>query len=90
MSFSKILPTKPGTYNHRWSNMRGDVMSQTLFVGWVDPQADKNQGTIRPTYAVNMKCCRPEQHLHADRLTPLEWGGEWEAPPNAQNHQLAS
>ena len=40
----------------------------------------------------NLKCCKPDEHLHADRLTPKEWGGWWARieTPNAQHNRPAS
>lgn len=79
MAFSDKLPTKPGMYRHRWIDPSGVMKEQELFVGYTNTTAPKLQGE----YPMNrlqkkMRCCRPEEHLHADRLTPKEWGGWWE------------
>jgi hypothetical protein len=78
VTFTSQLPTEPGLYRHRW-DFKGEMREQTLFVGYTNATAPKLQGTQPNAYMPRkLKCCRPEEHLHADRLTPAEWGGWWE------------
>ena len=85
MSFTADLPKIPGTYRHRWIDHAGRMREQTLFVGYTNARAPLLQGTEPNAYMPRkLKCCPPEGYLHADRLTPEEWGGWWEhMTPNA-------
>ena len=79
MSFTADLPKSPGTYRHRWIDHAGRMKEQTLFVGYTNAMAPLLQGTEPNAYMPRkLKCCPPEGYLHADRLTPEEWGGWWE------------
>ena len=78
MNFIADLPKSPGTYRHRWIDHAGRMKEQTLFVGYTNARAPLLQGTEPNAYMPRkLKCCRPEEYLHADRLTPEEWGGWW-------------
>lgn len=78
MSFSETLPTEVGTYRHRWV-FKGVLREQILFVGYVNARAPKLQGTQPNDFMPKtLRCCQPHENLHADRLTPAEWGGWWE------------
>ena len=76
--YTETVPTKPGLYNHRWIDPRGQMKEQVLFVGWVTTRKPLWQGAKKPKYGFEMKCCKPDERLHADRLTPKQWGGFWE------------
>lgn len=79
MNFIADLPKSPGTYRHRWIDRSGRMKEQTLFVGYTNARAPLLQGTEPNAYMPRkLKCCPPEEYLHADRLTPEEWGGWWE------------
>ena len=78
--FTEKLPEKTGLYNHRWVDRSGKMREQVLFVGYVNAGAERLQGNKPMPYMPRkLKCCKPDEHLHADRLTPKEWGGWWEA-----------
>lgn len=78
MTFTSTLPTEPGLYRHRW-DFKGELREQTLFVGYTNIDAPMLQGTEPNAYMPRkLKCCRPDQYLHADRLTAAEWGGWWQ------------
>jgi len=78
MNFIADLPKSPGTYRHRWIDHAGRMKEQTLFVGYTNARAPLLQGTEPNAYMPRkLKCCQPEEYLHADRLTPEEWGGWW-------------
>ena len=78
MEYTATLPTEVGTYRHRWSDARGTLREQVLFVGYTNDSAPRWQGDRPNDYMPRkLKCCRPDEHLHADRLTPAEWGGWW-------------
>lgn len=82
MKFSTQTPTTPGIYRHRW-DFRGQMKEQTLFVGYTSAMAPLLQGSEPNAYMPRkLKCCTPGEHLHADRLTPEEWGGWWAALPH--------
>lgn len=84
IEFSAQTPTAPGLYRHRW-DFRGQMKEQTLFVGYTNIKAERLQGTEpNPYMPRNLKCCKPDENLHADRLTPKEWGGWWAALPSNQ------
>ena len=71
------LPTEVGLYRHRW-DFRGQMREQVLFVGYTNARAPRLQGSEPNAYMPRkLKCCKPDEHLHADRLTPKEWGGWW-------------
>lgn len=79
MVYKSSLPTEVGTYRHRWPDEHGTLLEQVLFVGYTNASAPKLQGSAPNAYMPRkLKCCRPDEHLHADRLTPAEWGGWWE------------
>jgi hypothetical protein len=48
------------------------MREQVLFVGWVTPGKPLRQGTKKPKYGFEMKCCKPDERLHAYRLTPKQ------------------
>ena len=76
--YSATLPTKVGTYRHRWQDARGVMQEQVLFVGYTNARAPRLQGATPNAYMPHkLKCCQLHEHLHADRLTPAEWGGWW-------------
>ena len=78
MEYTAKLPTAVGIYRHRWPDVLGTLMEQVLFVGYTNARAQLLQGSAPNAYMPHkLKCCRPEEHLHADRLTPEEWGGWW-------------
>ena len=78
MEYTATLPTEVGTYRHRWQGVFGTLMEQVLFVGYTNALAPLLQGTEPNAYMPRkLKCCRPNEHLHADKLTPEEWGGWW-------------
>ena len=78
MEYTATLPTSVGTYRHCWSDARGTLREQMLFVGYTNASAPRLQGDRPNAYMPRkLKCCRPDEHLHADRLTPAEWGGWW-------------
>ena len=80
------LPTEVGLYRHRW-DFRGQMREQVLFVGYTNARAPRLQGSEPNAYMPRkLKCCKPDEHLHADRLTPKEWGGWWARieTPNAE------
>ena len=99
MTFTTTLPTEPGLYRHRWNSPLGELKEQTLFVGYTNARMPKMQGLEPNKYMPRkLKCCLPDQNLHADRLTPAEWGGWWErmtyndnvtglAPAKEVNHE---
>jgi len=76
--WTKDLPTVPGLYRHHWSAAHtGERQEQLLYVGYVDASMPKLQGT-RPSMGVSvLRCCPQDECLHADRLTPKQWGGWW-------------
>ena len=77
MEYTAKLPTEVGLYRHRW-DVRGQMREQVLFVGYTNVRAPRLQGSEPNAYMPrNLKCCKPDEHLHADRLTPKEWGGWW-------------
>jgi|NOAtaT_7_FD_contig_51_999064_length_377_multi_2_in_0_out_0_1 hypothetical protein len=76
MDYTATLPANAGLYRHRWSDARGTLREQVLFVGYINPCAPRWQGD-KPSATQPLKCCRPDEYLHADRLTPAEWGGWW-------------
>lgn len=77
MEYTAKLPTEVGLYRHRW-DFRGQMREQVLFVGYTNVRAPRLQGSEPNAYMPrNLKCCKPDEHLHADRLTPKEWGGWW-------------
>ena len=77
MEYTATLPTEVGLYRHRW-DFRGQMREQVLFVGYTNARAPRLQGSEPNAYMPrNLKCCKPDEHLHADRLTPKEWGGWW-------------
>lgn len=77
MEYTAKLPTEVGLYRHRW-NFRGQMREQVLFVGYTNVRAPRLQGSEPNAYMPRkLKCCKPDEHLHADRLTPKEWGGWW-------------
>lgn len=79
MTFTATLPTEPGLYRHRWNSHLGELKEQILFVGYTNARMPKMQGLEPNKYMPRkLKCCQPNQYLHADRLTPAEWGGWWE------------
>lgn len=78
MTFTASTPTDVGLYRHRW-DFRGQMREQVLFVGYVNARAPLMQGsTPNALMPRKLRCCKPTEHLHADRLTPEEWGGWWE------------
>lgn len=86
MEYTAKLPTEVGLYRHRW-DFRGQMREQVLFVGYTNVRAPRLQGSEPNAYMPrNLKCCKPDEHLHADRLTPKEWGGWWARieTPNAK------
>ena len=64
MDYTAKLPTEVGLYRHRW-DFRGQMREQVLFVGYTNARAPRLQGS------------EPNAYMHADRLTPKEWGGWW-------------
>ena len=89
MEYTAKLPTEVGLYRHRW-DFRGQMREQVLFVGYTNVRAPRLQGSEPNAYMPrNLKCCKPDEHLHADRLTPKEWGGWWARieTPNAANNR---
>lgn len=57
----------------------GLMREQVLFVGYVNARAPLMQGsTPNAIMPRKLRCCKPTEYLHADRLTPEEWGGWWE------------
>lgn len=79
MTYTKVLPTKVGTYRMRWVDARGCMREQVLFVGYTNASAQRLQGDIPNKYMpYKLKCCQPHEHLHSERLTLEEWGGWWE------------
>lgn len=83
MEYTQDLPTEVGTYRHRWI-FRGQIREQVLFVGYTNASAPKLQGSRPNPYMPHkLKCCRPEEHLHTDRLTTRQWGGLWARIPDA-------
>lgn len=79
MAFIEALPQSPGTYRHRWIDPAGVMKEQVLFVGYTNASAPKLQGTEPNKYMPRkLKCCRPDEQLNADRMTPEQWGGWWE------------
>ncbi len=88
MEYTAKLPTEVGLYRHRW-DFRGQMREQVLFVGYTNVRAPRLQGSEPNAYMPrNLKCCKPDEHLHADRLTPKEWGGWW-ARIETPNPQLS-
>lgn len=78
MTYTATLPKDVGLYRHKW-DCRGELREQVLFVGYTNAAAPKLQGRTPNDYMPRkLKACRPDEHLHADRLTPEEWGGWWE------------
>ena len=78
MEYTAKLPTDVGLYRHRW-DFRGQMREQVLFVGYVNATAPLNQGLVPNRYMPKkLRCCQPDEYLHADRLTPAEWGGWWQ------------
>ena len=79
MAFTAKPPTEVGTYRHRYEDPLGAMQEHVLFVGYTNARAPRLQGD-RPADFMprKLRCCRPDEHLHADRLTPAEWGGWWE------------
>lgn len=76
--YTATLPTEVGLYRHRWIDVRGVMREQVLFVGYTNASAQKLQGSEPNAYMPRkLKCCDPKHNLHADRLTPAEWGGWW-------------
>jgi len=76
--YTKTLPAAPGIYMHRWIDPAGAMREQRLFVGYTNASAARLQGTSPNAYMPKrLRCCRVEENLHADRLTPAEWGGWW-------------
>ena len=79
MAYTTTLPTEVGAYRHRYIDVSGRMREQVLFVGYTNASAPRLQGDRPNGYMPRkLKCCQPHQHLHADRLTPAEWGGWWE------------
>lgn len=77
--FSEKLPEEVGLYDHRWVDILGNIKQQVLFVGYTNAGANKLQGDEPMPYMPrNLKCCKPDEYLHADRLTPKQWGGWWQ------------
>ena len=78
VKFKEKLPNEPGIYKHRYIDPKGVMQEQTLFVGYTNANFNRLQG-VEPTPFARRKlrCCRRDEHLHADRLTPTEWGGWW-------------
>ncbi|MFZ3117255.1 MAG: hypothetical protein WA159_02960 [Variovorax sp.] len=77
ISFSTQYPMIPGIYRHRWT-YHGKIKEHVLFVGYTNAMAFKLQGTCPNQYMPRkLKCCKLDENLHADRLSPEEWGGEW-------------
>ena len=75
--YTKKLPTEVGLYRHRW-DFFGQMREQVLFVGYTNARAPRLQGSEPNAYMPRkLKCCKPDEHLHADRLSPKEWGGWW-------------
>lgn len=78
MAYTKTPPTEVGTYRHRW-DFKGEMREQVLIVGYTNVNAPRLQGHRPNDYMPRkLRCCRPHEHLHTDRLTPAEWGGYWE------------
>lgn len=78
MTFTTQLPEDVGLYRHRW-DFKGQMREQVLFVGYTNASAPNLQGARPNRYMPwELKCCAPHENLHADRLTPAEWGGWWE------------
>ncbi len=91
MTFTTKLPTKVGAYRHRWVDANGNVVEQVLFVGYTNARAPLLQGSKPNDYMPwKLKCCKPDQYLHADRLEPKEWGGQWELIENEARHVQSS
>ena len=77
MEYTATLPTEVGLYRHRW-DFRGQMREQVLFVGYTNARAPRLQGSEPNSYMPRtLRCCKPDEHLHADRMTPQEWGGWW-------------
>jgi hypothetical protein len=77
MEYTATLPAEVGTYRHRWCCL-GQIREQVLFVGYTNASAPKMQGSKPNDFMPRrLKCCQPHENLHADRLTPAEWGGLW-------------
>ena len=77
MEYTAKLPTEVGLYRHRW-DFRGQMREQVLVVGYTNARAPRLQGSEPNAYMPRkLKCCKPDEHLHADRLSPKEWGGWW-------------
>jgi len=79
MAYTEQLPTEVGTYRHRYVDVSLTMSEQVLFVGYTNASAPRLQGDKPNAYMPRkLKCCKPNKHLHADCLTPEEWGGWWE------------
>lgn len=79
MAYTATLPTTVGTYRHRWHDAFGVLREHVLFVGYTNARAPRLQGAEPNAYMPRkLKCCKPGENLHADRLSPAEWGGRWE------------
>ena len=77
MEYKAAPPTDVGLYRHRW-DFRGQMREQVLFVGYTNAREPKLQGSTPNAYMPRkLKCCPHGESLHADRLTPEEWGGWW-------------
>jgi hypothetical protein len=75
--YTATPPTEPGLYRHRW-DFRGQMREQVLFVGYTNASAPRLQGAEpSPLMPRKLRACKPEEHLHVDRLTVAEWGGWW-------------
>jgi hypothetical protein len=77
MDWTTEVPKQLGLYRHRCKFLNRERM---LFVGYVNDRFSKWQGTEKADPWQRLKCCKPDEYLHADRLTPTEWGGEWFGP----------
>jgi len=77
-SFTVELPKTVGLYAHRFIDVMGKMREQMLFVGFTNASVPLLQGSEPNKYMPrNLKCCPPDEHLHADRLTPEQWSGWW-------------
>ena len=77
-SFTAGLPKSVGLYAHRFIYVTGIMKEQILFVGYTDASMPLLQGNEPNKYMPRkLKCCPPDEHLHAGRLTPEQWGGWW-------------
>jgi len=72
------LPKTPGIYQNIETDPKGHTTKRTLFVGFVNHLFPKNQGYYKYYPCQKLQCCPLEENLHADRLQPKEYPGDWE------------